>query len=479
MKFVATAAVLATLALGAPAGEARLTRAELPKPCRVNGGEEVFVLACDPDGRADQIHLRLDGREAAPTEEAGVARLRSDEPLQAGETVSLRWRHPSAHAVLSVRATAPERPRRVILDLRGRPASVDVAAHGDGSLLVTTPTGTVTVPAPASLDVPWAPRSAHAAATQLLGAVDHLEGSLRARATLCAALDRDVFPFYELLFLDPERYPCFSGLTFFVFGDENVPRVLSTVHHGSALALRGGRAILSTTLTHRYSPNSTSDPRRLNVRTRVLLVRDAQGIWRLATLDPLLPLVAVSHRRPYTDAELARSHRHDVAEARKAAADAARRAAARQAATVDASGPAPCAVTLAGDPPGDVVVEQGRGRARDQAAHAGVDLVGAGIAGRCLGVRSAGPLPARFTVALHDASYERELEVAVAGGRAVVLDTADSDAAPKPLPGAAAHLDPDGLVVSLPVALTGAVSVTLGEERSDVGYGDEARVRAG
>jgi hypothetical protein len=61
----------------------------------------------------------------------------------------------------------------------------------------------------------------------------------------------------------------------------------------------------------------------------------------------------------------------------------------------------------------------------------------------------------------------------------VVLDTADSDAAPKPLPGAAAHLDPDGLVVSLPVALTGAVSVTLGEERSDVGYGDEARVRAG
>jgi hypothetical protein len=112
----------------------------------------------------------------------------------------------------------------------------------------------VTVPPPPSLDVPWQPRTARAAAAQLLRAVDHLEASLRARATLCAALDRAVFPYYELLFLDPERYPCFSALTFFVFGDENVPRVTSTVHHGSALAVRGGRAVLRTTLTHRYIP---------------------------------------------------------------------------------------------------------------------------------------------------------------------------------------------------------------------------------
>src|SRR4029450_6092496 len=150
----------------------------------------------------------------------------------------------------------------------------------------------------------------------------------RARATLCAALDRAVFPYYELLFLDPERYPCFSALTFFVFGDENVPIVTSTVHHGSALAVRGGSAVLRTTLTHRYIPNSTSDPRRLDVRTRVLLVRDAQGIWRLATVDPLLPLVAVSHRKPFTDAELARLYRRDLALGRKAAAGGPRREAA-------------------------------------------------------------------------------------------------------------------------------------------------------
>jgi hypothetical protein len=145
---------------------------------------------------------------------------------------------------------------------------------------------------------------------RLLSAVDRMESSLRARATLCVALDRDVFPYYQLLFLDPERYPCFSAMTFFVFGDENVPRPTSTVHHGFALAVRGGCAVLRTTLTHRYLPSSISDPRRLVVRARVLLLRDAQRIWRLATVDPLLPLVAVLYRGAYTDAVLARAHRH-------------------------------------------------------------------------------------------------------------------------------------------------------------------------
>jgi hypothetical protein len=58
----------------------------------------------------------------------------------------------------------------------------------------------------------------------------------------------------------------------------------------------------------------------------------------------------------------------------------------------------------------------------------------------------------------------------------VVLDTTDEDAAPKPLPGAAAHLDPDGLVVALPVALSGSVRVALALERSEISYGDDARL---
>ena len=477
MKFVATAGVLASLVLAAPAWALPLTRPDLPAACRDAGGEYVVALACDPEGRAAQIHLSLGAAEGRHSYGRGIARLDSAEPLQPGETISLRWQRPSAGAVLSVTAMAPERPRTVILDLRSRPTSVDVTAQADGSLVVTTPAGSDALPPPAPLEARWEPRSAHAAAHQLLSAVDRLERSTQALATLCAALHRDVFAYYQLLFGDPQRYPCPSGLGFFVFGDENVPRPTSTVHHGSALAVRGGRAVLRTRLAHRYVPNSDGDPRRLAVSARVLLVRDAQGIWRLATVEPLLPLVAVSHRRAFTDSELARLYRHGAAEGRKAVADAARRDAAREAATVDGAAPAPCAAALAGDPPGDVVVQESEFRARDQAGNAGVDLVGAGLTGRCLTVRAAGPLPARFEVALLDAR-NRALEVSVADGRVVVQDTTDDDP-PKPLPGAAAHLDADGLVVALPVTLSGTVTVTLGIERSGVSYGDDARVRVG
>jgi hypothetical protein len=478
MKSAATAGVLACLALAAPAGAAPLTRHELPAECRDAGGEYVVALACDPEGRAAQTHLRLGAAEGRHSYGRGIARLGGAEPLQPGETVSLRWRHPSARAVLSVTAMAPERPRTVILDLRSRPAGVDVTAQADGSLLVVTPAGSATVAPPAPLDVGWEPRTAHAAAAQLLGAVDRMERSSRALATLCAALNREVFAYYELLFGDPQRYPCTSGLGFFVFGDENVPRPTSTVHRGAALAIHRGRAVLRTTLTHRYHPYSDSDPTRLTVRARVLLARDGAGIWRLATVEPLLPLVAVEHRGAFTDAELARLYRHGAAEGRKAAADAARRDAAREAATVDAAAPAPCAATLTGDRAGDVVVQESEFRARDQAASAGVDLVGAGMAGRCLAVRSAGPLPARFTVSLLDAR-NRTLEVSVADGRAVVQDTTDEDVASMPLPGAAAHLDSDGLVVALPAGLSGPVTVTLAVERSEISYSDDARVASG
>jgi hypothetical protein len=477
MKLVATAAVLATLTLAGPAGAAPPTRPDLPNACREAGGEYVVALACDPDGRAAGIDLRLGGLRAR-ARQSGHARLASAEPLQPGETVSLRWSHPSARAVLSVMAMAPERPRRVVLDLRARPASVEVTAQPDGSLLVVTPPGSATVPAPPSLDVAWEPRNAHAAATALLGAVERMERSTRALVTLCASLDREVFAYYQLLFADPQRYPCRSAMGFFVLGDENVPRPTATIHRGSALTIHRGRAVLSTTLTHRYVPYSNSDPERLTVHARVLLVRDPTGIWRVATIEPLLPLVAVEHRRPFTDAELERLYRHGRAEGRKAAADAARRDAARLAATVDGAAPAPCAAALSGDPAGDVVVQESEFRARDQAANAGVDLVGAGLAGRCLAVRSAGPLPARFEVKLRDA-HNRELEVSVADGRAVVLDATDEDEPPKALPGALAHLDADGLVVALPVALSGTVTAMLSIERSEVGYSDEARIGAG
>jgi hypothetical protein len=476
MKFVAMAAVLATLTLGAPAGAAPLTRPSVPGFCREWDGERVVAMACDPDREARAIRLDLGAAHAAPTHELGVGQLDGAEPLQPGETLTLTWSHPSSHAVLAVMVAAPEGPREIVLDLRSRPARVDATAQPGGGLLVTTPSGTATVPArPAPVAATWQPRTARAAATQLLSAVDRMERSAAALGTLCAALDRDVFSGFELLFGDPQRYPCTSGLGFNVFGDENVPRPTSTVHRGSALSVHAGRALLSTTLTHRYHPSSLSDPQRLVIRARALLVRDAQGIWRLATIEPLLPLFAVEHRHPLTEAELARLYRADARDGRKSVAAAARLQAQRAAATVDGAVPAPCAVAQTGDPTGDVVVQESEFRARDQAAHAGQDLVGLGVSGACVALRSAGPLLARFEVHLRDARGH-ELAVTVADGHVLVQDASDEDNGLKPLAGASAHLDPDGLVLALPFALSGTVDAMLAIEVGELSYSDEARV---
>jgi hypothetical protein len=241
--------------------------------------------------------------------------------------------------------------------------------------------------------------------------------------------------------------------------------------------VRRGRALLSTSLTHRYKGLSQGDPERLVVRARVLLVRDAQGIWRLATIAPLLPLFAVQHRHPYSDSELARLYRSDAREGRKSAADAARLQAQRSAATVDGAAPAPCAVAQKGDRAGDVVVQESDFPARDQAAHAGVDLVGVGVSGRCVALRSAGPLPASFEVHLRD-ERQHELAVTVVDGRVLVQDASDDDTGPTPIGGVAAHLDADGLVLALPLALSGTVDAMLGIELGQLSYSDDARVKS-
>jgi hypothetical protein len=461
--------------VSASAAPQPITRTALPSGCREWAGDRVVALACDPKHEARAIRLELGATRGRPTHTLGIGQIAGAEPLQPGERVTLRWSHPSSRAVLALSTVAPDGPRLVVVALRGRPERVDVAAQANGGLQFTTPAGNATVPGrPAPAAVDWQPRSARAAATRILSAVDRLEQSAASRRLLCAALDRDVFQRFELLFGDPAKYPCASGLTFYVFGDENVPTPTATVHRGSSLTVRGGRALLSTTLTHRYRPYSTTDPKRLVVRARVLVVRDAQGIWRLATVEPLLPLVATEHRRPFTDAELERLYRSDAREGRKAAAAAARLQARRDAVTVDGSGPAPCSVATSGDPAGDVAVEESPFRARDQRANAGLDLVAVGSASRCFALRTAGPLPARFELDLRGAGDDGEMKVTVADGRVLVEDTSDEDDLPHPLPGAAAHLDPDGLVVSLPQELKRPVDVALGVERDGVIYSDGA-----
>ncbi len=472
-------AAVASLGLGGAAAAPPVTRAALPVACQRWDGGGVLAMACDPSRSARGIRLHL-GRETA-TGGRGLARVFGGEPLQAGETLTLRWRAPSSRAVLLVRAGSPSGPRTVVLDLRGRPSRVDVTLQADGSLVVRTPGRTATVAPPPPYDVAWSPRSARAAATRLLAAVDDLEGDRRSLRTLCAAMDRDVLAAFDLELGDPRTYPCWLDLAVHIFGLENVPTPTATTHHGLALSVHGGRAVLATRLVHRYRPNGAFDPTRVEVRARVMLVRDGQGIWRLATVEPLLPLVAVGHRRAYTDAELERLYRHDAAAGRRRAAREARADAARQAATVDASGPAPCAAPLTADRAADVSIGDSANHARDQAAHGDVDVTGAGIAGGCLAITTAGPLPASFDVELYD-ERGRRLDVEVAGGRVVVVRPPgddDGDPTPQPVAGVAAHLDPSGLVVALPPELTGTVTVTLGADREHLRYFDDATAKAG
>jgi hypothetical protein len=147
---VLLAAVLTSLALalGGPAGAAPLTRPSVPGFCREWDGDRVVALACDPERAARSIRLDLGAEHAAPTHELGVGQFDGAEPLQPGETLTLTWSHPSSHAVLEVTVAAPEGPRDVVLDLRARPARVEVTAQPGGALQVTTPAGTDSVPAP-------------------------------------------------------------------------------------------------------------------------------------------------------------------------------------------------------------------------------------------------------------------------------------------------------------------------------------------
>ena len=142
---------------------------------------------------------------------------------------------------------------------------------------------------------------------------------------------------------------------------------------------------------------------------------------------------------------------------------------------MDATAPVPCALAPAGDPAGDVVVQESDDRARDQAAHADVDLVGLGVAGSCVALRSAGPLPARFELHLRD-DRAHELAVTVTDGRVLVQDASDEDNSLKPIRGVAAHLQPDGLVLALPLILSGTADAMLSVELGDVSYSDDARV---
>src|SRR6266511_5712071 len=141
------ATAFGTVLAAAPAAAQPVTPPRTPGFCRQWLSDRMVAVACDPGKEARHIELRLGAVRSGASPKPGVGLLRGVEPLQPGETLRLRWRHPSSRAVLMVTAAAPRGPHTVVVDLRARPEHVEVTAQAGGGLVVTTPTGVTTVPA--------------------------------------------------------------------------------------------------------------------------------------------------------------------------------------------------------------------------------------------------------------------------------------------------------------------------------------------
>jgi hypothetical protein len=383
--------------------------------------------------------------------------LRGAEALQAGETVTLTWSHPSTRAVLYLDVASPAiGTHGVIVNLRQGAERV-VVKVGDGGSLVVTPGGAV--PPALRPGATWEPRTPRAAARLILQAVRHMERSVTAVQALCASLPGGVRDYYTFgTPTDDEQ--CLQSMALFVHGDENVPRVVSTHASGLSVKVDGSEAVMRTRLVHRYRSDDPTDPRRIAVNGRALLVRDATGIWRLATPETMFPLTAVVHRRAFSDGELREVYRFTARRGRQWTGHQLR---IRRQATARPA-PSPCSVSSITDPAGDVLVETVE-PARDQTAHSGGDAVSGGFDGRCLTVRVAGPLPAAFTV-----TSGSGVTVSVADGTVRVF-SGDLEDEATPIRGAVADLGTSTLTVLLPRRVT-VDDVDVVVDLNGVRYGD-------
>lgn len=390
--------------------------------------DDAAVFACDPRGEGRRITLTL-GRERVSRRVqhralgdgrlVGGASLHigGDEPLQPGETVVLDWPTPSAQAELAVQVLTDDGVRTAVLRLSWRPRHVAVTVRPDGSLEVRSPGRTDVVPAPGPSPPEssfWQGRSAREAAERVLWVIDHLADRGRRGAvlhTLCAGLHPDVYAFYggahQLRGVDDptgRRRSCSEEVWSHIKGMDEALR--SSRHHGHTLRIRGRRAVLRTRIVHRYDvgvylPGSVSS--RIVIPARVLLTRDPDGIWRLASFRAIGSAIPAEiypkTRESYDDRSLERWYQHQRRWAARNQAAYDRGQADRRAAQTRAETGQPCSPDWRVDAGGDVeVVGMREQLTRRPLEHLDVDLSAAGFDGQCLGVRTAGPLPSRFKV---------------------------------------------------------------------------------
>jgi hypothetical protein len=301
--------------------------------------------------------------------------------------------------------------------------------------------------------------------------------------TLCAALSPTVLPAFGIptaAFPDPFHHDtpdvCLDRMDAAVQGDGTFTFMpTGTRHRGLSVRVHGRRAVFTTTLSHRYSDEGVA--RRRQVRARGLLTKDGQGIWRLATLEPLLPLTLLDHPRPFSDTELAATYRKDRRRGAQAEARFEGEFGAIRSATAQAGTAAPCSVTMVDAEVGNQSFAgvQGfdEGRDPDSAPrhpeeHTDVDLIAAGSAKHCLALRTAAPLPERF-----DLNLNNKFEIDVADRKVVVY----TDRAGKqvPLAGISASLNGNELVLHTPFSLAAVGGVELfANSFVDLAYGDFA-----
>ncbi|HEX4760707.1 MAG TPA: hypothetical protein VH256_07905 [Thermoleophilaceae bacterium] len=477
MKFAVIALLAPLLLAGSAASAKPLTRPEPSFGCSAFDSEAT-ALACDPAGGRRRITMTLGALRKSAPGRGGIASIGSGEPLSPGETATVDWAHPSRDAELIVHVASPIGAREVVIVPDWRPTHIEVTALANGGAEVRTAARTVTLPPPTPLPgaAVWQVRSARQAALTLVKSMDRLERSVGVWRTLCAALDPYVgasmgipIGIPPLGGLDDED-PCLVGIGIRVFGDENVPTVISTRHRGLGVRVHGDRAVFSTTLTHRYRTEE-GKRRKLVTHARALLVKDSAGIWRLGGIESLFPLYAITHPRPFSDRELARIYAHNHRRGVRAQDKFQRQYAARVQATVQAGTTPPCSPTYVSDKPGDVVWNEGITLSRHQADHQDVDLLAAAAGGSCIAVRAAAPLPAKFTVAT-DTS---DVTIDVNQRSVLVQDESNSDQGGNPISGVTASLVGNELVVHMPATLQGERLLFLFSATGGEIYGDSHR----
>lgn len=425
---VAVAVVAAGPAAQPEAARAIVVSSVLRGACEERNQDDA-VLACDPLGPPRQATLTLGAQRTRPrTPPRGdrrpgtFLRIGGDEPLDAGETVTLDWVRPSTQAELAVKAFTPYGVRTVVVRLTWRPRHVAVTAGTDGALEIRTP-GRKDVVAPPSPPAPeqsfWTGGSALKAADRVLWVIDHLADRGRRTAvlkTLCAGLHPDIYPFYGFALqrrgiersTDGPR-SCLEEMWLHLNSQD--AKVQSSEHHGRAIAIRGRRAVLRTRIVQRYDTDvyfPGTVPARAEIKARILLMRDAEGIWRLASFRAIAPDSFIESKlyprggpETYDDRALEDWYLHQRRWSARHQAAYDREEAERRAALARATSAPPCSPPWRADPAGDVIAgAMNARRTRRPDRHLDVDLTAAGFDGQCLGVRTADPLPTTFDIRL-------------------------------------------------------------------------------